>query len=129
MSDSNIEIVDGFVAAFNANDVESIMSFFTDDAIYHNMPAAPLSGIDAIRTTIAGYMGMATDVDWIVHNSAAAADGVVLNERSDRFLINGTWIELPVMGAFEIRDGKIAKWRDYFDMNQFQTQIASASAA
>jgi limonene-1,2-epoxide hydrolase len=30
-----------------------------------------------------------------------------------------------VMGTFEVRDGKIAAWRDYFDMNQFMDQMAS----
>jgi limonene-1,2-epoxide hydrolase len=27
------------------------------------------------------------------------------------------------MGAFVLRDGGIAEWRDYFDMNQFQSQL------
>jgi limonene-1,2-epoxide hydrolase len=31
------------------------------------------------------------------------------------------------MGTFEVVDGKITAWRDYFDMNQFQTQFAAAS--
>ena len=30
------------------------------------------------------------------------------------------------MGTFEVRDGKIAKWRDYFDLNQYMTQLAAA---
>ena len=32
-------------------------------------------------------------------------------------------IELPVMGTFEGVDGKIAAWRDYFDLNQFMSQL------
>jgi len=32
-----------------------------------------------------------------------------------------------VMGTFELRDGKIAKWRDYFDLNQYMTQMAAAA--
>jgi limonene-1,2-epoxide hydrolase len=28
-----------------------------------------------------------------------------------------------VMGTFEVRDGKIAAWRDYFDLNQYMQQI------
>ena len=45
-------------------------------------------------------------------------------ERVDRFLMNGRWVELKVMGAFELRDGKISAWRDYFDMGQFQSAMA-----
>jgi limonene-1,2-epoxide hydrolase len=39
----------------------------------------------------------------------------VLNEREDRFEIHGRWVTLPVAGVFEIRDGMIVLWRDYFD--------------
>ena len=28
------------------------------------------------------------------------------------------------MGAFEVNDGKITAWRDYFDMNQFTSQMS-----
>ena len=51
-------------------------------------------------------------------------DDVVLTERVDVFNLPGKSIELPVMGTFELRDGKIAAWRDYFDLNQFMTQMA-----
>jgi limonene-1,2-epoxide hydrolase len=27
------------------------------------------------------------------------------------------------MGTFEVDDGKITAWRDYFDMNQFMSQL------
>ena len=33
-------------------------------------------------------------------------------------------IALPVAGFFEVHDGKITAWRDYFDMGQFTSQMA-----
>jgi limonene-1,2-epoxide hydrolase len=27
------------------------------------------------------------------------------------------------MGTFEVRDGEIVAWRDYFDLNQFMSQM------
>jgi limonene-1,2-epoxide hydrolase len=30
------------------------------------------------------------------------------------------------MGTFEVRDGKIAAWRDYFDLNQYMSQLQAA---
>ena len=119
----NLEVVSGFVSAFNANDLEQIMSFFEEDAVYHNMPMAPVTGVDAIRGVIQGFTGMASKIEWIVRHQAATLDGAVLNERTDRFLMGEKWVELPVMGTFVIRNGKIAQWRDYFDMNQFQAQL------
>jgi limonene-1,2-epoxide hydrolase len=47
----------------------------------------------------------------------------VLTERVDVFTTPTATIELPVMGTFEVVDGKIAAWRDYFDLNQFMSQL------
>jgi limonene-1,2-epoxide hydrolase len=120
----NEELVRSFIAAFNANDLARIMAFFADDAVYHNIPVQPVKGTAAIRAVLQGFLGMASEVDWVVHHLAETQDGVVLTERTDRFLVRGKWIALPVMGAFAVRDGRIAEWRDYFDMKQFQDQIA-----
>ena len=46
------------------------------------------------------------------------------NERVDTFVLGPKKIELPVAGVFEIRNGKIAAWRDYFDLaSSLQKQI------
>ena len=50
-----------------------------------------------------------------------------MNERIDRFRMGEKWLELPVMGTFVVRDGLIHEWRDYFDLGQFQTQMAAIS--
>ena len=53
-----------------------------------------------------------------------ANGNVVLTERIDSFFFPGNTIALPVMGTFEVNDdGKITAWRDYFDMNQFMSQM------
>ena len=119
----NESVVRAFVAAFNANDLERIMGFFCEDAVYHNIPVPPVKGLTAIRGVIQGFLGMASQVDWIVHALASTPEGVVLSERSDRFLIREKWVELPVMGSFRLREGRIAEWRDYFDLKQFQSQL------
>jgi limonene-1,2-epoxide hydrolase len=122
----NLETVSAFVDAFNRNDLDRIMAFFAPDAVYHNMPLQPVRGTQAIRGVIQGFMGMASRVDWVVRHAAETKSGVVLNERLDRFLIADKWVELPVMGSFEIEGGKIKSWRDYFDMQQFQSQLPGA---
>ena len=120
----NSEIVRDFVAACNSNDLDAMLGFFDPECVYHNIPLEPVSGSEAIRGVLAGFMGMAQKVDWVIHQLAENAEGVVLTERTDRFLVGEKWLELPVMGAFELREGKIVGWRDYFDMQQFQSQLA-----
>ena len=48
---------------------------------------------------------------------------VVINERVDRFHIGDGWLELPVAGFWEVRDGLITLWRDCFDMSAYTSQL------
>lgn len=111
----NIETVKAFIALWATRDLDAILAAMTEDCFYHNMPWEPLVGHAAIRGGLEGFVGGAREIDWVVHHIAESADGVVLTERTDRFLIGGGWKEFPVMGTFELRGGKIAAWRDYFD--------------
>ena len=43
-----------------------------------------------------------------------------MNERTDVITTDGSSVSLPVMGVFELRDGKISAWRDYFDLAMFR---------
>ena len=117
-SDSPVEVVRRFCASWADGDLDAIVGAFTDDAVYHNIPIDPVTGPDAIRTFIEGFMGGVDSVTFEVRHIAAAGD-VVLTERVDVFEAPGKRIELPVMGTFEVRDGRIAAWRDYFDLQQF----------
>ena len=117
-----IDLVRRFCGAWADGDVDALVAYFTDDAVYHNIPISPVTGKDAIKATIEGFTAGVDKIEFRV--SAIAADGdVVLTERVDVFTTPDKVIELPVMGTFETRDGKIAAWRDYFDLNQFMSQL------
>ena len=118
----NIDLVRRFCAAWAAPDIAAIAGFFTDDAVYHNMPIQPVQGKDAIKGVIEQFMAPFERCDWEILQIAAAGD-TVLTERVDRFFGAKT-VELPVMGTFEIRGGKIAAWRDYFDLTAWTRQMA-----
>ncbi len=117
-----IDVVRRFCAAFAAGDLDDIIEFFTDDAVYHNIPLDPVVGKDAIRVTLAGIMGGFDTIEFRLEHIAAAGD-VVLTERVDILHGPNKTVSLPVMGAFEIVDDKISGWRDYFDMRQFTKQL------
>lgn len=112
---SNLEIVRSFIASWASRDLDAIIAELTEDCFYHNMPWAPQAGHAEIRAGLEPFVASAREIDWVIHHIAEAANGVVLTERTDRFLLGDTWMEVPVMGTFELRGGKIAAWRDYFD--------------
>ncbi|HEY7977675.1 MAG TPA: limonene-1,2-epoxide hydrolase family protein [Rhizomicrobium sp.] len=121
---TNSDRVKAFIAAWEARDVEAILAGLAPDAIYHNIPMQALQGPDAIRAFIAPFLAGATHVEWTVHHIAETAAGVVLTERTDVFVMGTKTISLPVMGTFEFKDGLISAWRDYFDLADFQKQMA-----
>ena len=123
----DIRLIERFVDAFNERDVDRIMTFFTDDAVYHNMPMGPVQGAEAVRGVIASYVGAATRIDWEIL-AISQTGSTVLTERVDRFDFGGRRVILPVMGAFDLRDGKIAAWRDYFDQATWNRQMAGDAA-
>ena len=49
---TGVAIIEAFVQAFNRKDVDLIMTFFTDDAVYHNMPGPPVTGAPAVKPAI-----------------------------------------------------------------------------
>lgn len=109
-------LVTEFCALWAKPDLVTILSYFTEDAVYHNIPMAPAEGLAAIRELLPMMLDGMEGIDFIVHRQVA--DGsVVMNERTDVMRrTNGGRVELPVMGTFEVRDGRIAAWRDYFDL-------------
>jgi limonene-1,2-epoxide hydrolase len=117
-----IDVVRRFCAAWGTKDLDDIIAFFTDDAVYHNIPLDPVVGPDQIRSTIEGFSGGVDKIEFRV-DAISAEGATVLTERHDIFTFANGVIDLPVMGAFEITDGKISAWRDYFDMNQFMSQM------
>jgi limonene-1,2-epoxide hydrolase len=122
-TDTPIDTVRRFCAAWSDVNPDELAEFFTDDAVYHNIPIAPVTGRDTIKATIAGFTGGVEKIEFRLRNIVAEGP-VVLTERVDVFVLPERAIELPVMGTFEVRGGKIAAWRDYFDMKQFMDQMA-----
>jgi limonene-1,2-epoxide hydrolase len=118
------KIVTEFCNAWQRKNIDELLGFFTDDAVYHNIPVEPAKGKEAIRGVINMFLPMAKSVQFKVLKSASAGN-VVFNERVDIFdLGNGKTISLPVAGVFEVTGTKISAWRDYFDMAMYTKQMS-----
>ena len=119
------EIVNEFIARLCRFDVDGACELVTEDVEYDNVPMGKNHGPQGIKDLLGPMVSGLDEVDWVIHREAATGD-VVMNERTDRFRSGENWIELPVTGVFELRDGKIALWRDYFDLETFNQQMAAA---
>src|ERR1700722_19345214 len=116
-------VVRDMCATFAKHDAEALRPFFTDDVVYHNIPMDPAVGIDATIAFIEGFFAMCQSL--LIDTLHLAVRGnVVLTERVDTITVGDQVGALPVMGTFEVRDGKICAWRDYFDMSQITAMLS-----
>jgi limonene-1,2-epoxide hydrolase len=111
----NVRTIREFIAAWSRLDAAELAAFFTEDGVYHNMPARPVSGRAAVQGFIAGFIKDWSATEWELLNIVGAGD-VVIAERVDRTRVGDKRVDLPCCGVFEMQDGKIKVWRDYFDL-------------
>ena len=114
------ELIYEFCAAWSDMDLDGLMDFFAEDALYVNAPLKPIHrGKAEIREVIGEFLDMMDKVEVSVLRQIDDGRGLVMNERVDRFQCGGRVAEAPCVGVYEIRDGKIAAWREYFDLETF----------
>jgi limonene-1,2-epoxide hydrolase len=115
---SNAEIIREFVAAWSRLDPKELAGYFAEDGVYHNMPMGPVGGRDNVEQLIRGFTASWTETTWEIVSMAAEGD-LVFVERLDRTHAGEKTVDLPCLGVFEMQDGKIKVWRDYFDLGTY----------
>jgi limonene-1,2-epoxide hydrolase len=118
------EVVAALIKANEARDLDAIVALMTDDIVYENVGMGACTGADEVRALLGPFYAGAERVAWEVLAQVEHGD-VVMNERVDRFFLPGDkQAEVRVAGYFEVRDGKVRRWRDYFDTQALMTQLA-----
>jgi len=114
----NVAILREFIEAWSTLDAERLAGYFTEDGIYHNMPAQPVAGRANVQKFIAGFLASWTETNWDILNICGSGD-LVFAERLDRTKTTQGDVDLPCVGVFEMHNGKIRVWRDYFDLGTY----------
>jgi limonene-1,2-epoxide hydrolase len=115
---SNEQVIRDFIAAWSRLDPAELAAFFAEDGCYFNIPTQPVRGRRNVEAFIRGFTSTWTETQWDLLNIAASGD-VVYTERLDRTRTTQGDVDLPCCGVFEMENGKIREWRDYFDLNTF----------
>ena len=127
-SPSAEEVVRDFMAAFMTawptGDAATLSRFFSEEAEYCNGSLDPIHGREAIVADLARMMSLGGEVDADIRH--LLSDGaVVMTERVDYVRLGGKTAGLRIAGVFEVHDGVITGWRDYFDPNEFGAQLST----
>jgi len=116
----NERIITEFIYAFCQFDADELIEYFTSDATYHNIPLPILRGRDAIYASLKGLPERFKELKVEMLNQICAGN-IIMNERIDYFTFpDGRQVALPIAGIFEMENGKIKYWREYFDLGTFR---------
>ena len=109
------ETARAFCAAIDRCDLDAIEGLLDEHVVKHTIGTEPASGRRAVLAKLAAVFGKFERIRFRIINLAVSGD-VVLTERIDEFTVDGIVAPVPVMGVFEVREGRIAGWRDYCDL-------------
>jgi limonene-1,2-epoxide hydrolase len=126
----NTHIVKTFLNAMAVKDYDKGLVLVADACVYENLPMGKTTGPAGVRGVLEPFFASTLENDLRILREAASGD-VVFVERLDRHRLADRWVELPVTGVFEVRDGKITVWREYFDLQTLFTawpELRSAAA-
>lgn len=121
-----LETVRAFLTAAEAKDFDTALTFVAPECEYTNLPTGTQRGPDGILQALEPFFAPIEKNEFRILR--VASDGpIVFIERLDRHRTAKGWWELPVAGVFEVHDGLITVWREYFDMAMVQKGMASTS--
>ena len=125
MSQENVEIVRDAAVAFNRGDLDAWFEYWADDIDYRAAEGAlddrgPMHGKDAVRAYAQDWLDMFDDFKMEpVELVDAGEDQVIAVLRiSGRAKLSGVETDLTYAALYTIRDGKVARGREYWTKEQ-----------
>ncbi len=114
LAESNDARIRAFIGAWGRRATDEILTYFTEEAVYHCTPLEPIVGKPALADWVRGFEGT-PPARLDVHHQVASGE-VVMNERTDHITLNGRPVTLAICAVFELGDGHIRAWREYLDL-------------
>jgi limonene-1,2-epoxide hydrolase len=111
---SQTSTVETFLNALQEQDFDTAESALAQNLVYQNVGFPTIYGRNRamkLFRSMPGRMGFEVKIHRIAADGAA-----VLTERTDALVFGPLRLQFWVCGVFEVHEGRITLWRDYFDM-------------
>jgi limonene-1,2-epoxide hydrolase len=118
-----VDVLTRFCATWRTGDTDALIQFFTDDATYQNMMDEPWRGKERILQVFKSFYTFTRSIDFTIRNIAASGNTVLIERTDICTTTEDVTAHLPIAGVFELHDGRIAAWRDYYDNAQFRRML------
>ena len=114
-SSSEADLVRRFLLLMEDGHFDAAMELLAEDVDYINASLPTIRGRERTHRALSRAFGR-PNAGFEVYFHAIASEGeTVLTERTDVLIFGPVRIQLWVCGRFDVVDGKIVRWKDYFD--------------
>lgn len=110
----NAHIVEALLTSLQAQDTERVGAVLDDNLVYQNVGLPTIRGrarAMKLFRAMEGRAGFEVKIHRIAVNGSS-----VLTERTDVLIFGPVRMQFWVCGVFEVHNGRITLWRDYFDV-------------
>jgi limonene-1,2-epoxide hydrolase len=114
MNGSSSDIVTAILGALQDGDVDAVIDLVAEDIVYSNVSLPTIRGKAKFAQAFRTYFRHHLTFEVVVHRMAENGT-TVLTERTDALIAGPFRMQLWVCGIFEVHDGHVTLWRDYFD--------------
>ena len=132
MSEESIEFVERIYGAFARGDVPAVLGAFADDIEWYEAEGMPYGGLhrggEAVAQNVFGPItedvdGFAVTPEELIGSGGSVA-AVVRYTGTGK--ATGNALDLPAVHVFDIRDGKVARFRQFIDTVRFAEVVPAA---
>jgi len=110
----NAHAVEVLLTALQEEDLDTVSAVLDDNLVYENVGFPTVRGRARAVKLFRGMQGK-TGFEVKIHRIAVNGASV-LTERTDAIILGPVRLQFWVCGVFEVSNGRITLWRDYFDM-------------
>jgi limonene-1,2-epoxide hydrolase len=111
---SPADVVRRFLTALADDDIDAALELIAGDIVYENVSLPTIRGRRRFEKGARNFSKRGIGFDVRFHR--VAEDGTtVLTERTDALFFRRYRSQFWVCGTFDVHDGRITLWRDYFD--------------
>ncbi|PSW21724.1 nuclear transport factor 2 family protein [Photobacterium sanctipauli] len=108
----NVEFLQAFNDAWNNHDIDALMSFVTDDCVFHTvagpeLQGSTISGRDAVRDSFQQVWKNFPDAAWLDGEHFISGDRAVSESTFSATKPDGSKIEARMVDVFTLKGGKI----------------------
>jgi limonene-1,2-epoxide hydrolase len=117
-------VVERFLELLRLGDVDGAVELLAVDVEYKNVGLPTVRGRERTRRLFRATLGRAGAGFEVYVHAISVDGGTVLTERTDVLTFGRLRVQFWVCGRFDVHEGQIVLWRDYFDQMNFWVATA-----